>query len=76
MVIDNKLLHKRLEVCFEYNLEDGSGVEVRWSAGEVVAISDGTNCPIPGKPRAKFKAGEAAMMRWDDPWDHLESCTV
>ena len=45
---------------------------MRWSAGEVVAISDGTNCPIPGKPRAKFKAGEAVMMRWDDPWDHLK----
>ena len=55
--------------CFTYALDDGSGSEPRWSAVEVVLISDGTNCPIFGRPKAKYKAGEAVMMRWDDAWD-------
>ena len=68
-LVDKALLHRRLEVCFNYDLADGSGSEPRWSAGEVVLISDGTKCPI---PRAKFEAGEAVMIRWDDPWDPVD----
>ena len=41
-------------------------MEARWSAGEVILVSDGTNITIIGKPRAKYKKGEAVMMRWDD----------
>jgi len=63
-LIDKALLKRRLEVCFKYDLEEG-GSEVRWSAGEVVLVSDGTNI----KPKSKFPAGQAVMIRWDDPWE-------
>ena len=62
--VDVTLLGKRLEICCDYELEEG-GTEARWSAGEVILVSDGTNIIIPGKWRAKFKKGEAVMMRWD-----------
>ena len=64
-LVDKALLGKRLEVCFIYDLADGSGSEPRWSAGKVVLISDGTNI----KPKSKFPKGEAVMIRWDDPWE-------
>jgi hypothetical protein len=69
--VDATLLGKRLEICCDYDLEEG-GSEARWSAGEVIAVSDGTNIAIPGKPRAKFKTGEAVMMRWDADAARLE----
>ena len=50
---------------YELAEEEGGGKEARWCAGKVILISDGTNIPIPGKPRAKYKPGEAVMMRWD-----------
>ena len=57
-----------LEVCYDNDLDAG-GSEARWCAGEVILVSDGTNIPIPGRDRAKYKRGEAVMMRWDaDKW--------
>ena len=59
---------KRLEICCDYELKDGSGSEARWCAGELIAVSDGTNIIKIGAVTAKYKKGEAVMMRWDaDP---------
>lgn len=69
--VDSTLLGKRLEICCDYELEEG-GTEARWSAGGVILVSDGTNITIPGKARAKFKKGEAVMMRWDADRAHGE----
>lgn len=65
-LVDKALLGKRLEICCDYDLDEG-GSEPRWCAGEVVLVSDGSNIPIPGKPRAKYKAGAAVMIHWDEP---------
>ena len=52
--IDKKLIGKRLDVCYEWNLEEG-GTELRWSQGEVVGISNGSNILKPGARTACFK---------------------
>ena len=62
---------KRLDVCEKYILDDG-GTELRWSQGEVVSVSDGFNILKPGACRAKYKAGEAVMIRWDANIDRNE----
>lgn len=38
---------------------------MRWSAGEVILVSDGKNIIKPGTWRAHYKKGEAVMIRWD-----------
>ena len=35
-------------------------------------MSDGSNIGIPGRPRAKYKMGEAVMVRWDARSDRDE----
>jgi len=62
------LIGKRLEVAFTYDLDAG-GTEVRWAAGEVIEVSDGTNLIKPGTTRAKIPKGEGALIRWDDAWE-------
>ena len=69
--INKQLLGKRLDVCFEYELEIG-GTELRWSQGEVIMISDGSNILKPGARTAKFKAGEAVRICWDANTDRNE----
>ena len=41
-------------------------------SGEVILISDGCNLIKPGTKRAKFKAGEAVLVRWDANPDRNE----
>ena len=62
--IDQSLLGKRLDVCEKYTLEEG-GIELRWSQGTVVKISNGSNILKPGARTAKFKKGEAVLIKWD-----------
>ena len=62
--VDQSLVGKRLEICCDYELVVG-GSEARWSAGEVLFVSNGKNMVKPGTYRAQFKPGEAAMIRWD-----------
>ena len=73
--VDKSLLGARLQICCDYDLVEG-GSEPRWCAGKVILVSDGANILIPaaGKPRAKYKKGEAVMIRWDveaagEQWD-------
>ena len=60
--VDNKLLGERLEVCCTYDLVQG-GTEDRWSAGEVILVSDGSNIWDPEKARTRYKKGEGVVMR-------------
>ena len=62
--IDQSLLGKRLDVCEKYTLEEG-GTELRWSQGTVVKISNGSNILKCGARTAKFKKGEAVLIKWD-----------
>lgn len=51
-------------------LQDATaGTEVRWAAGEVIEVSDGTNLIKPGTVRAKIPKGEGAKIHWDDAWE-------
>jgi len=65
---------KRIEVCCIYHLDEG-GTELRWSAGKVIAISDGKNMWDPEKVRTRIKKEEGVMIRWDadeareDSWE-------
>ena len=61
-LVDKALLGKRLEICCNYELDNG-GSEPRWCAGQVILVSDGRN--IAKGPRSFYKEGEAVMMRWD-----------
>ena len=70
-VVDKKLIGKRLDVCFKWNLEEG-GTELRWSQGEVVDVSDGSNILKPGARSACYKKGEAALIGWDKNKDTNE----
>ena len=63
-VVDKKLIGKRLDVCFKWNLEEG-GTELRWSQGEVVDVSDGSNILKPGARSACYKKGKAVLIRCD-----------
>ena len=74
-VVDESLVGRRLEICCDYELKDGSGSEARWCAGEVIAVSDGTNIIKIGAVTAKYKAGKAVMMRWDARPDRKEVVT-
>ena len=40
--IDKTLIGTRLDICEKYDLDEG-GSELRWSQGEVILISDGSN---------------------------------
>jgi hypothetical protein len=51
-------------VCCTYILTEG-GTEDRWSAGEVILVSDGSNIWDPEKARTRYKKGEGVVMRWD-----------
>ena len=73
--VDKRLIGRRLDVCFEWNLEEG-GTELRWSQGEVVDVSDGTNILKPGARTACYKKGEAVMIRWDEDQDLNEPSHV
>jgi len=56
---------RRIDVCCRYELAEG-GAELRWCAGEVVTISNGSNIRKPPPARsAYFGPGEAVMVRWD-----------
>ena len=61
-LIDNKLIGKRLDVCHTWDLEEG-GTELRWSQGEVIEISNGSNILKPGAHAACYKKGEAVMIK-------------
>ena len=61
--VDASLLGVRLDICEEYTLDAG-GVELRWSQGEVIAVSDGTNLARPRPFRTPYPRG-CVMMRWD-----------
>ena len=74
-VVDKKLIGKRLDVCFEWNLEEGR-TELRWSQGEVVDVSDGSNILKHGARSACYKKGEAVMIRWDEDKDRNEPSHV
>ena len=74
-VVNKKLIGKRLDVCFEWNLEEG-GTELRWSQGEVVDVSDGSNIIKTGARSACYKKGEAVMIRWDADKDRNEHSHV
>jgi hypothetical protein len=41
-------------VCCTYDLVEG-GTEDRWSAGEVILVSDGSNIWDPEKARTRYK---------------------
>ena len=69
--IDKSLIGRRLDVCEQYDLEEG-GTELRWSQGVVIAISDGNNMLKPGARTAKFKLGESVMIKWDANPDRNE----
>lgn len=73
--VDVSLVGRRLEICCDYQLADGSEWEPRWCAGEVIAVSDGTNILKIGAVTAKYKKGEAVMMRWDARRDRNEVAT-
>ena len=73
--VDKRLIGRRLDVCFEWNLVEG-GTELRWSQGEVVDVSDGTNILKPGARTACYKKGEAVMIRWDEDQDNNEPSHV
>ena len=74
-VVNKKLIGKRLDVCCEWNLEEG-GTELRWSQGEVVDVSDGSNILKTGARSACYKKGEAVMIRWDADKDRNEHSHV
>ena len=63
--VDIKLLSKRLDVCVSYDLDEG-GTDIRWSQGEVILFSNGSNILKTGARSECFKAGEAIIMRWDE----------
>ena len=69
--IDKNLIGRRLDVCDKYDLEEG-GTEIRWSQGEVIAISDGFNMLKLGARTVKFKLGESVMINWDANPDRNE----
>ena len=62
--INSRMLGMRLAICEAYDLKKG-GIELRWSQGEVVKISNGTNILKSGARSACYKTGEAVMMKWD-----------
>ena len=72
--IDASLVGKRLDVCFEYELDEG-GTQLFWSQGEVTLVSNGKNIVIPKKRTACYKAGEAVMIRWDASEERGEEST-
>ena len=74
-VANNKLIGKRLDVCFEWNLEEG-GTELRWSQGEVINVSNGSNILKPGARKSCYKKGEAVMIRWDENKERNEASHV
>ena len=74
-VVNKKLIGKRLDVCCEWNLEEG-GTELRWSQGEMVDVSDGPNILKPGAHSACYKKGKAVMIRWDADKDGSEPSHV
>ena len=59
--VDAALVGKRLEVLCSYVLEEGGGQELRWAAGVVTMVSDGTNMV----PKSKYGKGVGAMLVWD-----------
>ena len=74
--IDRSIIGTRLDVCCEWNLEEG-GTELSWSQREVVDVSDGTNILKPGARTACYKKGEAVMIKWDqDKYTNEPSCVT
>ena len=69
--VDKKLLGKRLDVCFEWNIEEG-GKKLRWSQGQVVNVSNGSNILKPGAWTSCYKNGEAVTIKWDEKKDGNE----
>ena len=69
--VDKKIIGKRLDVCFEWNLEEG-GKELRWSQGQVVNVSNGSNILKPGARTSCYKNGEAVTIKWDENKDGNE----
>ena len=47
-------------------------MELRWSQGEVVDVSNGSNILKPGARSACYKRGKAALIRWDEDKDRKE----
>lgn len=61
-LVDKRLIRIRLDICFKWNLEE-SQTELRWSQGEVVDVSNGTNILKLGAYTACYKKGKAVMIR-------------
>ncbi len=60
--IDDELCGQRLEVCCDYDLEEG-GSELCWSQGTVMLVSDGKNIMKPGKrAHTYYPKGYAVMI--------------
>ena len=73
--INKKLIGKCLDICEKNNLNDG-GSELRWSQGEVIQVSDGTNILKPGARNACYKKNEAVVICWDSNEDRFEPSTI
>ena len=70
-----KLVGKRLDICERYELDEG-GSELRWSQGEVVKVSDGSNILKPGARSACYAKGEAVLIQWDENKEQNEPSTI
>ena len=61
--------------CEKYDLDEG-GSELRWSQGEVILISDGSNIIKQGACTAYYKVGEAVLNLWDANEERKESSST
>ena len=74
-VVDDTLVGQRLDICECYDLEEG-GTELRWSQGEVILVSNGSNILKPNARSACYKRGEAVMIKWDANKDRNEDIST
>ena len=75
LLVDKEIIGKRLDVYFEYDLEEGQ-TELRWYQGEVINIWDGLHIVKPRARTSCFKKGEAVMIKWDENKDRNEPSYV
>ena len=73
--INRHILGKRLDICESYNLE-GGGLELRWSQGKVVLVSDSSNIVKIGSRTACYKPSEAVLICWDANEESNEPSTT
>ena len=51
-------------MCVAYNKYEGR-TDLKWSQGEMIIVSNGSNIAKSGSRSAFFKAVEAIIIRWD-----------